>query len=204
MSIEPVDLIERTTAFEGYFRIDRYRLRHRLYAGGMSPEITREVFERGQVAAVLPVDPVRDELVLIEQFRIGPYAIGWEPWLLEGVAGIIEAGEDAESVCRREAREEANCALTDLVPIAHYLSSPGAVTETVRLFCGRTDTKALGGVYGLPEEGEDILVKVTPIATALEWLADGRIVNAKTIIALQWLALHYADLKRSWLDPGAR
>ena len=199
VSSEPVEIIERTTAFDGYFRVERYRLRHRLYRGGMGPEIVREVFERGQVAAVLPVDPQRDEVVLIEQFRIGAYAVGWDPWLLEGVAGIIEPGEDAESVCRREAREEADCELTELVPIAHFISSPGAVTETVHLYCGRTDSTHLGGVFGLAEEGEDIMVKVMRLADALELLENGRIVNAKTIIALQWLALHYQDLKRRWL-----
>ena len=200
MSNEHVRLIEKTTAFDGYFRIDRYRLRHRQHCGGLGPEIVREVFDRGQVAAVIPVDPVRDEVVLIEQFRIGPYAVGWEPWLLEGVAGIIEPGESAEQVCRREAIEEADCTLTDLVPIAHYMSSPGAVTETVQLFCGRTDSSRLGGVHGLAEESEDILVRVTPLDAALEMLRGGRIINAKTLIGLQWLALNYPDLKDRWLS----
>jgi ADP-ribose pyrophosphatase len=194
-----VDLIDKRTVFDGYFQILRYRLRFSLHEGGMSEALDREVFERGQVAAVLPVDPMRDRLVLIEQFRIGPYAVGWDPWILEGVAGIIEAGETAEDVAKREAREEAGCEISDLVPMMRYLSSPGACTETVALFCGRVDSSSAGGVHGLDEEHEDIKVMVYDIDEALEMLNAGRIVNGKTIIALQWLALNYPRLKRRWL-----
>ena len=202
MDSQDVQLLERSVAFEGYFRIDRYRLRHRLHEGGMSREIVREVFERGHVAAVLPVDPWRDRVVLVEQFRIGPYAVGWDPWLLEGVAGIIEPGEGPREVCRREAMEEAGCTVDALVPVARYMSSPGAVTEVVELFCGRCDSRGLGGVHGLEEEDEDIRTHVTPLEEALAMLDDGRIVNAKTIIALQWLALHYERVKGDWLRAG--
>lgn len=195
-----VDLIDKRTVFDGYFQILRYRLRFSLHEGGMSEAIDREVFERGQVAAVLPVDPVRDQVVLIEQFRIGPYAVGWDPWLLEGVAGIIEQGESAEDVAKREAREEAGCEITDLVPIMRYLSSPGACTETVALFCGRVDASGAGGVHGLDEEHEDIRVVVYGMDEAIGMLNAGKIVNGKTIIGLQWLALNYPQLKRRWLD----
>lgn len=195
-----VDLIEKRTVFDGYFRIDRFRIRHSLHEGGMSETLEREVFERGRVAAVLPVDPLRDEVVLIEQFRIGPYAAGWNPWLLEGVAGIIEKGESAEDVARREAMEEAGCEVTDLVPMMRYLSSPGACTETVELFCGRVNSADAGGVHGLDAEGEDIRVVVYPVKDALTLLDSAKVVNGKTIIALQWLALHYDGLKARWLN----
>lgn len=194
-----VDLIEKRTVFDGYFQIHRYRLKFSLHQGGMSQAIDREVFERGQVAAVLPVDPVRDQVVLIEQFRIGPYAVGWDPWLLEGVAGIIEDGESPEDVAIREAREEAGCEIKELVPMMRYLSSPGACTETVALYCGRVDASGAGGVHGLDEEHEDIKVIVYDIDEALDMLRGGEIVNGKTIIALQWLALNYPQLKQSWL-----
>ncbi len=195
-----VDLLEKQTVFDGYFQILRYRLKFSLHQGGMSEAIDREVFERGQVAAVLPVDPERDQLVLIEQFRIGPYAVGWDPWLLEGVAGIIEQGESAEDVAIRETREEAGCEVMELVPIMRYLSSPGACTETVALFCGRIDAGGAGGVHGLDEEHEDIKVVVYGVDEALDMLKAGKIVNGKTIIALQWLALNYPQLKRRWLS----
>jgi len=194
-----VEVIDKRTVFEGHYRIERYHLRHTLHAGGMSETLSRELFERGQVAAVLPVDPVRDEVILIEQFRIGPYAVGWDPWLLEGVAGIIEDEESPEDVARRETLEEAGCEIIDLVPVMRYISSPGACSETVALYCGRVDTSGAGGVHGLADEGEDIKVMVYPVAKAIGLLDSGRIVNAKTIIALQWLALNYTDLKRRWL-----
>lgn len=199
MNKDGVELIEKQTAFRGYFRIDRLRLRFPLYEGGMSREVEREVLERGQVAAVLLVDPDRDCVVLIEQFRPGPYAAGEQPWLIEAVAGVIEGTENAEEMARREAREEANCEITDLFPIMRFFTSPGASTESVALFCGRVDSTDAGGVHGLEEEGEDIRVLVVPVMEALSLLHEGKIVNAKTIIALQWLASNYDRVKKRWL-----
>lgn len=199
MNKDGVELIEKQTAFRGYFRIDRLRLRFPLYEGGMSREVEREVLERGQVAAVLLVDPDRDCVVLIEQFRPGPYAAGEQPWLIEAVAGVIEGRESAEEMARREAREEANCEITDLFPIMRFFTSPGASTESVALFCGRVDSTHAGGVHGLEEEGEDIRVLVMSVMEALSLLHQGKIVNAKTIIALQWLASNYDKVKKRWL-----
>ena len=199
MDRDGVELIEKQAAFCGYFRIDRLRLRFPLYEGGMSREVEREVLERGQVAAVLLVDPDRDCVVLIEQFRPGPYAAGEPPWLIEAVAGVIEGGESAEELARREAREEANCEITDLFPIIRFFTSPGASTESVALFCGRVDSSDAGGVHGLAEEGEDIRVLVVSVDEALSLLREGRIVNAKTIIALQWLASNYDKVRKRWL-----
>ena len=199
MNRDDVELIEKQVAFRGYFQIDRLRLRFPLYEGGMSREVEREVLERGQVAAVLLVDPNRDCVVLIEQFRPGPYAAGEPPWLIEAVAGIIESGESAEELARREAREEANCEITDLFPIMRFFTSPGASTESVALFCGRVDSSDAGGVHGLAEEGEDIRVLVVSVDEALSLLREGRIVNAKTIIALQWLASNYDKVRKRWL-----
>ncbi len=199
MDRDGVELIEKQAAFSGYFRIDRLRLRFPLYEGGMSREVEREVLERGQVAAVLLVDPDRDCVVLIEQFRPGPYAAGEHPWLIEAVAGVIEGRESAEEMARREAREEANCEITDLFPVMRFFTSPGASTESVALFCGRVDSTDAGGVHGLEEEGEDIRVMVVSVDEALSLLHEGKIVNAKTIIALQWLASNYEKVKNRWL-----
>ena len=201
MQPQRVEVLERKTVFQGYFRIDRYRLRHEQFAGGLGDAVSREVFERGQVAAVLPVDAIAGRVVLIEQFRPGAWAAGRDPWLLECVAGIIEHGESADDVCIREAHEEAGCVLTDLIPIAApFFSSPGACSETVALFCGRVDASTAHGLHGLADEGEDIRVGTWSIDDALQLLADGRIVNAKTIIALQWLALNRNSLPRRWVS----
>ncbi len=195
-----VEVIEKRTVYQGYYRVDAYRLRHSLYQGGMGKEISREVLERGHAVLVLPYDPVRDEVVLIEQFRIGPYAGGASAWCLEVVAGIIEDGEELEEVVRREAREEADIALTDITHAMDCFTSPGAVTEQISIYCARTDATLAGGVHGVPEEGEDIKVIVMPFAEVMAALADGRINAAPVIVAAQWLALHRDEIRQRWLD----
>lgn len=198
-----VQVLACDTVYQGYFRVDRWRLSHALHAGGMSVLLTREVFERGHVAAVQPYDPLRDEVVLIEQFRPGALAAGWEPWLIECVAGVIEPGESAQEMARREAREEAGLELLDVVPVMRFLASPGACSESVELFCARVDTRDVHGVHGLIEEGEDIRVLVVSLDEALAMLQGGRIVNATTIIGLQWLAANRARLAQRWDAPRA-
>ena len=191
---DDVEVIERTTVYQGYFRVDRYRL----FAGGMSAPIDREIFERGHAVAVLPYDPIRDEVVLIEQFRVGAYAAGRTAWLLEIVAGIIEPGETGEAVARREAQEEAGLHLGRLDPIANVLISPGGTSESVAIFCGEANAGTAEGIHGLHAEGEDIRVDRMPADDAIARLGDGRIVFAPAVIALQWLALNREDLRRRW------
>jgi ADP-ribose pyrophosphatase len=193
------EILGKATQFQGYFRIDLYRFRHRLFAGGWSGEIRREVFERGHAVAILPYDPERDSVVLIEQFRIGAVAGGMPAWQREVIAGIIDAGETPEAVARREAQEEAGCALQDLVPICHYLVSPGGASESVRLYCGRVDSRGIGGIHGLAHEHEDIRVEVVPFVAARERLLAGQFGNAPAIIAMQWLLLNRDELRRRWL-----
>jgi len=195
---EKVELIDHVVAFQGYFKVGRYSFRHSLFRGGQSPLVVREVFERGHAAAVLPYDPRRDEVVLIRQFRAGSYVAGIHPWGWETVAGIIEQGETPEDLVRRESVEEAGLAIGDLIPMHNVIASPGAMSETCALFVGRADTTKAGGVFGLESEGEDILVKVVPFAEARAMLDRGDIDNATAVIALQWLALHRADVRGRW------
>src|SRR5512143_2878914 len=107
MDKSDIEIVERRIGYRGYFRLDVYRLRHRLHEGGWSDVISREVLERGHAAAALLYDPARDAVVMIEQFRVGALAAGRAPWLCELVAGIIETGETPIDVARREALEEA-------------------------------------------------------------------------------------------------
>ena len=192
------EIIDKQTPFRGYFRVDAYRLRHRTFDGGWSREIRREIFERGHAAAVLLYDPERDAVVLIEQFRTGAYAAGLEPWLIETVAGIIEPGEEAVEVVRREAVEEAGCEVGMLHTIGTFILSPGGSSETITLFCGRVDSAKTGGVHGLDHEDEDIRPLVLSTDEALARLAAGGIVNATTAITLQWLALNRDRLRAEW------
>src|SRR5690606_40469080 len=143
-------------------------------------------------------DPLRDEVVLIEQFRVGALDKKASPWLLELVAGLIEEGEQPEQVARREALEEADLSLDRLWPITEYFPSPGGSDERVHLYLGRCDSSAAGGVHGLAEEGEDIRVHVLSFAEAMAAAEDGRIDNAASLIALQWLALHREELRARW------
>ena len=198
MDREDVEIRDRETVYDGYFRMDRYRLRHRLHDGAWSGEVTRELFERGHAAALLPYDPVLDAVVLIEQFRIGAYAAGWKPWLIEVVAGIIEPGESPEDVVRREAAEETGLAVSELLPIAEYLPSPGGTSETTTLFCGRVDAARAGGVHGLADEGEDIEVCVHQGKDIEALISSGRIRNAASLIALQWFVLNRSMLRQRW------
>jgi len=200
MNADDVRVLACETVFQGYFRIDRYRLQHRRHDGGWTEELTREVFERGHAVGVLPYDPRRDEVVLIEQFRVGAHAAGWAPWQLEVVAGVIDEGEIAEEVARRESLEEAGLSLLELAPISDFLVSQGAVSETVRLFCGRVDTAGAGGIHGLEHEGEDIKVVVVPFAELPALLAENKVTNATGLVALQWLLLNRDELRARWSD----
>jgi ADP-ribose pyrophosphatase len=193
-----IQLVESAVAYQGFFRLVRYRLRHELFRGGWSPVLTRELLDRGHAAAVLPYDPFRDEVVLVEQFRIGALGAPGGAWILETIAGIVEPNEAPAEVARREAVEEAGCVIRDLVPIYDYLVSPGGTSEWIALFCARIDASGVDGVHGLLEEGEDIRALVMPWAEALHALAEGRILSATPIIALQWLALNRDSLRARW------
>ncbi len=199
MANSDVEILEKTICFEGFFRLERYCLRHRLFNGDWSRPIVRELFERGHAAAVLPYDPIRDEVIMIEQFRAGALSAPGGPWLLEIVAGMIEHFETAEEVIKRESVEEADCVVTDLIPLYDYLVSPGGTAERIELFCGRVDTTHAGGVHGAIEEDEDIKVHVVALGRALTLLGSGKINSASAIIALQWLALHRDDVQKLWL-----
>ena len=195
---QDVRVLERQTAWSGHFAVSRLTLQHRRFAGGWSEPLVREIFERGDAVGVLPYDPVSDSLVMIEQFRPGAMRGDDSPWMLELIAGVVEAGESDADVVHREAREEAGCELSELVPVATVLPSAGACTEQVRLFCGRVSSAGIGGIHGLQEEGEDILVHAVSRAEAMQMLADDRIPNGHTLIALQWLYIHGESLRERW------
>jgi ADP-ribose pyrophosphatase len=195
-------ILNQASLYKGFFSLTEYRLRHDLFAGGKSPEIRRELLDRGQAAGVLPYDPGRDEVVLIEQFRVGAINSGAGPWLTEIVAGYCDPGETPEATVVRESLEEAGCTVTDLVPMCRYYSSPASSNEQIHLFIGRTDSTGLGGIHGLAHEGEDIRVHVVSPATVFAWLDNGRIDSAMAIIALQWFRLNRDRVRDLW-QPGA-
>ncbi|MDR5860741.1 NUDIX domain-containing protein [Halomonas eurihalina] len=190
-----VELIERRCLHEGFFRLDELHLRHRLFEGGWSAPVTREVHHRHDAVGVLLYDVERDAVVLVEQFRAGAIDDPDSPWKLEIVAGLVERGESAVEVARREAMEEAGCPVGELIELHTYYPSPGACDEQVSLFCGLIDSRGLGGVHGLAEENEDIRVHVLSFARAWELLLAGRLDNAMCLIAFHWLASERASLR---------
>ena len=181
-----VEIIARETLYRGFFSLDLYRFRHRLFNGQMSHEVRREIFERGHAAVLLPFDPVRDEVVLIEQIRIAAYDTSETPWLLEMVAGMIEEGESVEDVARREAIEEAGLIVKRTKP------------ERSSIMVGEVDATTASGIHGLADENEDIRVHVVSREQAYQWVEEGKIDNAASVIALQWLQLHHQALKNEW------
>jgi ADP-ribose pyrophosphatase len=195
---QDVRVLEEQSAWSGHFAVRRLTLQHKRFAGGWSAPVLREVFDRGDAVAVLPYDPESDSLVMVEQFRPGAMRGRDSPWMLELIAGIVEAGEQDEDVVHREAMEEAACELSELLPIATYFPSAGACTEQVRMFCGRVTKAAVGELHGLEEEGEDILVHSVARVDALRMVEEDRIPNGHTLIALQWLHIHGEKLRERW------
>ncbi|SFN44791.1 ADP-ribose diphosphatase [Xenorhabdus japonica] len=199
-SKQDVEVISQKTLYRGFFKMTEYQFRHRLFQGGWSETIKREVFERGHAGVLLPYDPVRDEVVLIEQIRIPAIETSHTPWLLEVIAGMIEEGEDAEQVVRREAVEEAGIEVKRCQFALSYLSSPGGTTERMNIFVGEIDASTASGVHGLKGEHEDIRVLVVSREQAYQWVEEGVIDNAASVIAIQWLALHHEKIKKAWLE----
>ena len=190
--------LSQSVLYKGFFELLGIELKHDLYAGGESPLLHRELLVRNDVSAVLPYDPVRDELVLIEQFRVGARDRDHGPWTTEIIAGYQEHGESPQDVARRECLEEAGCKVTELRPMMNYYASPGISTERIFMYLGRTSTDGVEGIHGLAHEGEDIRVEVVSPATAYEWLDNGRIDTALSVIAVQWFQVHYEEIRQHW------
>jgi ADP-ribose pyrophosphatase len=193
-----VTILKKESFYKGFFELNRYHFTHKLFAGGESKLIMREVFERGHAVAVLPYDPIRDELVLLEQFRFPAMETNDNPWLIEVIAGIIEPGEDLDDVCHREADEEAGIKLANLTKISSYLASPGACTERIHVYLAKVDASTAKGIHGLDSEAEDIKVLRVPLDQAKQWLSEGIIDNSTAIIALQWLLLNKQKVLDDW------
>lgn len=197
---DDVEIIREENMYKRFFRVDKIFLRHKLFEGGWGKEIGRELFIRGNAVAVVLYDPKRDQIAMVEQFRIGAMNEPNGPWLFEVVAGMIEPGEAPEEVARRELLEEANISPYAMEYICDYLSSPGGTDEKLYLFCGLCDLTEAGGVFGLAEESEDICVHVFSADSVLGSLYSGAFNNAAAIICLQWLQLNRERLRLTYVE----
>ncbi len=193
-----VQVVAREQCFKGFYSIQKYHVKHRLFSGGWSNVIQRELFVRHNATCVLLFDPVRDKVVMVEQFRIGAIREANTPWLLELVAGLNGEGEAPGEVARREAIEEAGCEIKELIHICSYLPSPGGSSEKVDLYCALVDSEGIGGIHGLEDENEDIRVHVIDWTEACDMVKNGKINNAASIIAIQWLQLNEAKVREAW------
>jgi len=194
---QDIEIISKETLFQGFFRMVKYQFKHKLFQGGWSDVIERELFERGHAAALLPYDPVRDQVVIIEQIRVGTLEQR-QPWQFEIVAGIIDTDETAMEVVRREAMEEAGVEIGRIESVTSYYPSAGGCSEKLDVYVGEVDSSQASGVHGLDYEGEDIKVHVMSREQAYKLVTDGTIENGASIIALQWLELNYQSLRSQW------
>lgn len=181
----------------GFFGLDIWRLQHRRFDGEMSPRLTREVFVAGDAVTVLPYDPVRDRVLLIEQMRMGPLGRGDPlPWQLEAIAGRIDPGETPEEAARREAVEEAGLTLGALEKVAEYYPTPGAVTEYLYSYVGLCDLPdGVAGVFGAADEAEDIKGHLLSFDRLIEVMSAGEIGNAPLLLTVLWLQRERARLR---------
>lgn len=183
-------LLENNIVYDGFHKIELFNFQYEKFNGSQSNIVTRELSRRTSCVGILPYDPKRQEVILIEQIRVGALANNEHPWLLEIIAGIIEPNEDLEQTAKREAKEEADCSINQLIPIYEYYLSPGGSSEKINLYLGITNTDNAGGIHGCDSEDEDIKVHIIPISKAFLMLENCELTNASTIIALQWLKLN--------------
>jgi ADP-ribose pyrophosphatase len=203
MTRDDVELLERETLFQGWLRLERRRIRHALFQGGMSRVFTREVFIRNAAVALLPYDPVTDRVCLIEQFRCG-MMVGNEnpqanPWSIEMVAGLMDKNEAPESVARREAIEEAGLIVKRVKAMPGGFTMPGSCDEFFHFFVGEVDlSDATSKIFGLVEEDENIKTHIMPRGEAIAWMDNGKICNLPTLYALSWFARFGDELRAQW------
>lgn len=192
------------TVWDGRFPLQLVTFRRRRFDGSPSAPLTWELWRRGRAAGLLPYDPVRDMVVLLQQFRLPALAAGLDPVLTEVPAGLCGPEESEEATIRREVREEIGLDADLLAPIGRFLLAPGGCDETLMLYAGRVQAPQAGpdGVVGLAglvdEEEEDLRVIIRPATEAIEDAACGRFPNSVATIALLWLGLRRPALRAAW------
>lgn len=196
---DQVKILSRKRLVDGYNAYDQLSLQYEKFDGGLSRPVPREMMVRPAAVSVIPYDPASDRVVLIEQFRVGAYGVGWHPWCVEIVAGRVEPGEELEGVAVRETLEETGLTVRHLEPVCTYLCNPSCSTEVMHMFAAYVDCEGLEGLHGLDHEDEDIRVFSLPAEEAFAWLKAGKANNANLIVALQALALRRDDFRARWL-----
>ncbi|MEM6759531.1 MAG: NUDIX domain-containing protein [Pseudomonadota bacterium] len=194
-----VEVAAHAQAYAGFFAVDEFTFRHERFDGSMSPALARSVFVVSDAAFVLPYDPARDRVLLIEQVRTGPIIRGDRHlWQFEGIAGLIDPGETPEETVRREAMEEAGLTLGRLEPVGESYASSGSSTDFFHMFVGLCDLPdGITGVGGAPGEGENIRSLLMPFTDLMAMAEERRCGNLVLAHFAYWLAFHRDRLRRA-------
>ncbi len=184
-------IINKKNLYSGFFGLNKYEFIHEKHNGDWTNKIDREIFTGAHVSTLLPYDPLKEEIILIQQFRAGVLSRYDEDYLYEIVAGIIDEGENPEETARRECFEETGCKVKKIIPIQSYFPAPGSSESYYHLYLGEIDTFEGKRIRGLHSENEDILVKSFKVEVLRNMLREKQIINGLTLIALQWFFLEY-------------
>jgi ADP-ribose pyrophosphatase len=194
-----VAVLRRHQPYGAYFAVEEIDFTHEKFLGGHGNPVRRAVFVSGDAVTVLPYDPLRDRVLLVEQIRSGPLVRGdANPWQLEAVAGRIDPGETPHQAALREAVEEAGLHLSDagLRLIAEYYPSPGTSAEKLFSYLALVDLPdRVAGVHGLDSEDEDIKGHLVDFDQLMALVQSGEIGNAPTILSALWLARERPGLR---------
>lgn len=190
-SASDVTIESREFLFRGFIQVEKVNIRHRLFnRSDYSPLIQRELVHRPEAAGVLLYDDQQQRFALIEQFRIGALNDIESAWQLEVIAGVLDGDESPETCIRRESLEESGCEIKELQHLFSFYPSAGACSEFFHLYVAEVDLPLTGGIFGMPDEGENIQLHLFDYSELTLLLKNGRLRNAPVIMALQWLAQH--------------
>ncbi|WP_317420067.1 MULTISPECIES: NUDIX domain-containing protein [unclassified Morganella (in: enterobacteria)] len=185
---DTVRIIDTITLSDNWYILKKYVVDY-LRRDGTCQRLEREVYDRGNGAVILLYNRQKNSVILIRQFRLPVYVNGHDGFLIEAAAGLLEE-QDPVSRIKAEAEEEIGFRITDVEKVFEAFMSPGSVTEKLYFFIAEyQDNNRQSDGGGLPEEGEDVEVLEMPFPEALAAIRSGEIIDGKTIMLLQHLAL---------------
>jgi len=184
-------IINKKNLYSGFFNLNKYQFIHQKHDGDWTNIVEREIFSGAHVSTLLPYDPIKKEIILIQQFRAGVLSRYDNDYLYEIVAGIIGENEKPEETAKRECLEETGCEVKKIIPIQAYFPAPASSESYYHLFLGEINSFDGERIKGLEDENEDILVKSFKIENVRNMLKEKKIKNGLTLIALQWFFLEY-------------
>lgn len=190
-----VEITQREYLYQGFIQVEKISLRHQLFnQADYTATIQRELIRRKEAAGVLIYNDQQQRFALIEQFRVGAIDDPVSPWQLEIIAGVLDGDESPESCIRRESIEESGCEIQDLEHLFSFYPSAGACDEIFHLYVAQAELPEQGGVFGMPDEGENIQLHIVQYQDLNQLLSSSRLRNAPVIMALQWLKQHVAQI----------